>query len=69
MSIEQLKSLANAKPFRVFTLETTAGSRITIDQVGHVQFPPADFKVIILFAADKLMHFITIDDINTYAVA
>jgi hypothetical protein len=68
MTLEQLKSLADAKPFRPFVLETTGGNYIVIDQENHVLFPPPDRDLIIVFAADKLVHHVTLETINSFAV-
>jgi hypothetical protein len=67
MTSEQLKLLADAEPFRAFVLETTGGNYILIDKPNHVLFPPPDFELIHVFAADGLVHAITLETINSYA--
>jgi hypothetical protein len=67
MTIEQLKLLAEADPFRPFVLETTGGNYIRVDKAHHVLFPPPDFDQINIFGADRLVHIITIETINSYA--
>jgi len=67
MTAEQLRSLADADPFRVFILETTGGNHIVVDKPHHVLFPPPDFDLIHVFAADSLVHAITLETINSYA--
>ena len=67
MTVEQLKLLADADPFRPFVLETTGGNYISIDKPHHIMFPPPDFDLIMVFAADRLVHHITLEAINSYA--
>lgn len=72
MTIEQLKSLAEAKPFRSFVLETTGGNYIRIDQENDVLFcdalGPPDRRSVVIIAADKQVHFVTRDELNAFAV-
>jgi hypothetical protein len=68
MNLKQLKSLAEAKPFHPFVIETTGGNYIAVDQEDHILFPPPDRNLIVIFAADKLAHFVTVDEINSFAV-
>jgi hypothetical protein len=67
MTTEQLKLLADAEPFRSFVLETTGGNYIAVDRPHHVLFSPAGFELIFVFAADRLVHHLTINEINSYA--
>jgi hypothetical protein len=67
MTTEQLRALADADPFRTFVLETTGGNYIVVDKPNHVLFPPPDFDLIHVFAADRLVHAITLETINSYA--
>jgi hypothetical protein len=68
MKLEQLKLMANQKPFRPFILETTGGNYIEVDKEGHVLFPPPDHELIVIFAADQLAHHVTLETINSFAV-
>jgi hypothetical protein len=70
MTLKQLQLLANVdeKSFRSFTLETTGGNYITVNKPNHVAFPPPDFDLITVFAADGLVHYITLETINSWAV-
>ena len=67
MTTEELRLLADADPFHAFVLETTGGNYILVDKPHHVLFPPPDFDLIHVFAADKLVHAITLETINSYA--
>jgi hypothetical protein len=40
---------------------------IVVDKPHHVLFPPPDFDLIHVFAADRLVHAITLETINSYA--
>lgn len=68
MTLAQLKSIAAAQPFRPFSLETIGGNYLAVDKVDHVLFPPPDRDVIIVFGADGLIHHVTLDQINTWAM-
>jgi hypothetical protein len=67
MTTDQLKLLADAEPFRRFVLETTGGNYISVDAQHHVLFSPPGFDLIFVFAADRLVHHLTINQINSYA--
>jgi hypothetical protein len=67
MTIEQLKLLTEADPFRPFVLEMTGGYCIRVNKSHHVLFPPPDFDQINIFGADRLVYIITIETINSYA--
>jgi hypothetical protein len=67
MTAEELRSLADADPFRAFVLETTLGNYIVVDKPHHVLFPPPDFDLIHVFAANRLVHAITLETIKSYA--
>lgn len=72
MTIEQLKALAHDQPFRPFTVETIGGNRIGVPRADAIIFPPEGlahkFDLIFIYAADGLVHHVTTEGINSYAI-
>jgi hypothetical protein len=64
----QIEEFINAKPFRIFAIETLGGNYLTVQSPAHIAMPPAEFDVVIIFGSDGLVHYLPKDSILSAAV-
>ena len=70
MTIEQIKLIQQATPFRPFSLETKGGKEFNIQNADMLFFGPAEAKsdTVIVYGMDGLVHLVNEDSIASLTI-
>jgi hypothetical protein len=68
ISIPQITSFIDTKPFRPFSLETSGGNWILVETAAHIKLPPPNHDLIIVYGTDGLVYHLAKDTITNAAV-